>query len=93
MVKATPKVTAFIQFDTEAAAKEAIEKVNGMELNDKVVYVGPFQRRAERGTTETKFNNVFVKNLGDEVTDEELRKSFRRLWTGDFGYDFEGRGR
>ena len=37
--------------------------MNGMEMNDKVVYVGPFQRRAERGTTETKFNNVFVKNL------------------------------
>lgn len=66
----------FIQFDTEAAAKEAIEKVNGMEMNDKVVYVGPFQRRAERGTTETKFNNVFVKNLGEEVTEEELRKVF-----------------
>ena len=66
----------FIQFDTEAAAKEAIDTVNGMELNGKVVYVGPFQRRAERGTTETKFNNVFVKNLGDEVTDEELRKVF-----------------
>ena len=27
----------FIQFDTEAAAKEAIEKVNGMEMNDKEI--------------------------------------------------------
>ena len=65
----------FIQFDT-GGGEEAIEKVNGMEMNDKVVYVGPFQRRAERGTTETKFNNVFVKNLGEEVTEEELRKVF-----------------
>ena len=39
----------FVQFDTAEAADGAISKVNGMLMNDKQVYVGPFQRRGERG--------------------------------------------
>ena len=42
----------FVQFDTAEAADGAISKVNGMLMNDKQVYVGPFQRRGERGGEE-----------------------------------------
>jgi len=67
----------FVQFETAEAVQAAIDNVNGMELNDKQVYVGPFQRRAERSNTgETKFNNVYVKNLAESVTDEGLRAKF-----------------
>lgn len=31
----------FVQYDTEEAAQQAIEKLNGMLLNDKQVFVGP----------------------------------------------------
>lgn len=72
----------FVQFDSEEAAQKAIEKLNGMLLNDKQVYVGPFLRKQEREspTDKVKFNNVFVKNLSESTTDEELKNIF-----GEFG--------
>ncbi|KAJ7946075.1 Polyadenylate-binding protein [Quillaja saponaria] len=72
----------FVQFDNEEAAQKAIEKLNGMLMNDKQVYVGPFLRKQERDNViyNTKFNNVFVKNISDSTTEEELKKIF-----GEFG--------
>ncbi|XP_050212003.1 polyadenylate-binding protein 8-like [Mercurialis annua] len=72
----------FVQFDNEESAQRAIEKLNGMLLNDKQVYVGPFLRKQERESAidKTRFNNVFVKNLSETTTDEDLKKVF-----GEFG--------
>ncbi|BAT74940.1 hypothetical protein VIGAN_01272300 [Vigna angularis var. angularis] len=72
----------FVQFDNEESAQKAIEKLNGMLLNDKQVYVGPFLRKQERETAidKAKFNNVFVKNLADSTSDDELKTIF-----GEFG--------
>ncbi|CAI0465022.1 unnamed protein product [Linum tenue] len=68
----------FVQFDTEEAAKNAIDKLNGMLINDKQVYVGPFLRKQERdsSTSNTRFNNVFVKNLSESTADEDLKNVF-----------------
>ncbi|KAK8919015.1 Polyadenylate-binding protein 2 [Platanthera zijinensis] len=68
----------FVQFDREEAAQNAIEKLNGMLLNDKQVYVGPFLRRHERDNYffKTKFNNVFVKNLSNSTTEDDLARIF-----------------
>lgn len=68
----------FVQFDNEESAKNATEKLNGMLLNDKQVYVGPFIRKQEResATNKTKFNNVYVKNLLESTTDEDLKNIF-----------------
>ncbi|GKV01603.1 hypothetical protein SLEP1_g14148 [Rubroshorea leprosula] len=72
----------FVQFENEESAQKAIDQLNGMLLNDKQVYVGPFVRKQERETTasKTKFNNVYVKNLADSTTDEDLKQVF-----GEFG--------
>ncbi|KAJ7298852.1 hypothetical protein O6H91_05G074200 [Diphasiastrum complanatum] len=72
----------YVQFDQEEAAQNAISQVNGMLLNDKKVYVGPFVRRQERDNVSaaSKFNNVFVKNLTDTTTEEDLVQVF-----GSFG--------
>ncbi|XP_047179957.1 polyadenylate-binding protein 8-like [Vigna umbellata] len=72
----------FVQFDNEESAQKAIENLNGMLLNDKQVYVGPFLRKQERETAidKAKFNNVFVKNLADSTSDDELKTIF-----GEFG--------
>ncbi|CAL0312136.1 unnamed protein product [Lupinus luteus] len=72
----------FVQFDNAESAQKAIEKLNGMLLNDKQVYVGPFLRKQERegSADKAKFNNVFVKNLAESTTDDELKKVF-----GEFG--------
>ncbi|KAG0588126.1 hypothetical protein M758_2G148500 [Ceratodon purpureus] len=68
----------FVQFEQEESAQTAIEKVNGMLLNDKQVFVGPFVRRQERDQVGgiSKFNNVYVKNLGDNTTDDDMKKVF-----------------
>lgn len=72
----------FVQFDTEEAAQKAIEKLNGMLLNDKQVFVGPFLRKQERESAidKSKFNNVFVKNLSELTSEEDLNRMF-----GEFG--------
>ncbi|KAK6916421.1 Polyadenylate-binding protein/Hyperplastic disc protein [Dillenia turbinata] len=72
----------FVQFDNEEAAQRAIEKLNGMLLNDKQVFVGPFLHKQERESAvdKTKFNNVFVKSLSESTTDEDLKITF-----GEFG--------
>ncbi|KAI3753116.1 hypothetical protein L2E82_25161 [Cichorium intybus] len=73
----------FVQYDTEEAAQKAIEKLNGMLLNDKQVYVGPFLRKQERdmAVDKTKFTNIYVKNLSESTTDEDLNKTFSEYGT------------
>lgn len=71
----------FVQFDSDEAAQKAIEKLNGMLLNDKQVFVGPFLRKQERESSEkSRFNNVFVKNMSESKTEEDLNAIF-----GEFG--------
>lgn len=73
----------FVHFETEEAAQKAIEKVNGMLLEGKKVYVGKFQPRAARmreiGETARRFTNVFVKNFADELDKQKLDKMFLKF--------------
>lgn len=68
----------FVQYEKEEAAQSAIKSLNGMLINDKPVYVGPFLRKQERDNSvdKAKFNNVFVKNLSESTTKEDLMKIF-----------------
>ncbi|KAE8723750.1 Polyadenylate-binding protein 8 [Hibiscus syriacus] len=72
----------FVQFNNEESAQKAIEKLNGMLLNDTQVYVSPFVRKQERDSSisNVKFNNVYVKNLSESTSDEDLKTIF-----GEFG--------
>ncbi|KAB1214740.1 Polyadenylate-binding protein 4 [Morella rubra] len=73
----------FVQFDNEEAGKNAIEKLNGMLLNDKQVFVGPFLRKQERESAidKNKFNNVYVKNLSESTAEEDLKTIFGEYGT------------
>lgn len=70
----------FVHFETEEAARNSIEKVNGMLLNQKKVFVGRFMTRRERmdmmGDRAKKFTNVYVKNFGDALDEDKLRDVF-----------------
>merc|ERR1719183_904884 len=69
----------FVHYETEEAATTAIEKVDGKMLKEKIVYVGTFKRKAERevdGSSEKKFTNIFVKNLDEEVSEDDIREQF-----------------
>lgn len=71
----------FVHFETEEAANLSIERVNGMLLNEKKVYVGRFIPRKERekelGEKAKLYTNVYVKNFGDELNDETLYEMFK----------------
>ncbi|KAB8108102.1 hypothetical protein EE612_043449 [Oryza sativa] len=71
----------FVQFELEEAAQNAISKLNGMLLNDKKVYVGPFVRKQERENVSgnPKFNNVYVKNLLESTTEDNLKEIFGKF--------------
>jgi polyadenylate-binding protein len=75
----------FVHFETEEAARNSIEKVNGMLLNGKKVFVGRFMTRRERyevmGDRAKKFTNVYVKNFGDALDDDKLRELFEKCGT------------
>jgi polyadenylate-binding protein len=75
----------FVHFETEEAARNSIEKVNGMLLNGKKVFVGRFMTRRERidmmGDRAKKFTNVYVKNFGDALDDVKLRELFEKCGT------------
>lgn len=72
----------FVHFETEEAANKSIEKVNGMLLNGKKVYVGRFIPRKERekelGEKAKLFTNVYVKNFGEDLSEEQLRSMFEK---------------
>ena len=57
-------------------------QVNGMLLEGKKVFVGPFLKRTERpADKELHYTNVFVKNLAETVTEETLDKLFSEYGT------------
>ncbi|CAA9991031.1 polyadenylate-binding protein, putative [Plasmodium knowlesi strain H] len=70
------KSYGFVHYEDEESAKEAIEKVNGIQLGSKNVYVGHFIKRSERATNDTKFTNLYVKNFPDSVTEAHLKQLF-----------------
>ncbi|CAN0926240.1 Polyadenylate-binding protein 7 [Linum grandiflorum] len=80
----------FVNFANSDDAKRAVEAMNGIELGSKTLYVGRAQKKAEREQIlrrqfeekrmeqilKYKGSNVYVKNIDDDVTDEELRDHF-----------------
>jgi len=68
----------YIQFATKEAADKAIAKVNGMMLNDKKVFVGPFVSRRERIAAggAKQFTNIYVNNLVASIDDAKLTELF-----------------
>uniref|UniRef100_A0AC35TYG7 Polyadenylate-binding protein n=1 Tax=Rhabditophanes sp. KR3021 TaxID=114890 RepID=A0AC35TYG7_9BILA len=74
----------FIHFETEESANKASERVNGMLLDGKKVYVGKFvqkdsRQKGELGEKDAEFTNIFVKNFEDKFDDEDLRTMFEKF--------------
>eukprot|EP01086_Lenisia_limosa_P017634 TRINITY_DN8_c0_g1_i1.p1 TRINITY_DN8_c0_g1~~TRINITY_DN8_c0_g1_i1.p1 ORF type:complete len:548 (+),score=239.70 TRINITY_DN8_c0_g1_i1:40-1644(+) len=62
----------FVHFDADKDAKSAIEQLNGVLINDCEVFVGPFRSKKDRPAQEMTFTNVFIKNFGTKITEEEF---------------------
>jgi len=66
----------------EQSATQSIEKVNGMLLNGKKVFVGRFVGRKDRekelGQKAKLYTNVYIKNIDENVNDKELFEMFEK---------------
>ncbi|KAJ4978883.1 hypothetical protein NE237_009663 [Protea cynaroides] len=85
----------FVNFDNPDDAKGATEAMNGTQLGSKVLYVARAQKKAEREQIlrrqfeerrkeqiqKYKGSNVYVKNIADDVDDDELREQFSQCGT------------
>jgi len=57
----------FVHYETEDAAKLAIERVNGMQIGKKTVQVCEFEKRGEREKKDiTNYTNIYIKNFNPE---------------------------
>ncbi|XP_031264702.1 polyadenylate-binding protein 7-like, partial [Pistacia vera] len=63
----------FVQYAEEESAKNAIEKLNGITIEGKELYVAHLVRRNDR---DTSFTNLYVKNLEDDISEEVLAEKF-----------------
>ncbi|KAI9676202.1 MAG: Protein phosphatase PP2A regulatory subunit B [Trizodia sp. TS-e1964] len=72
----------FVHYETAEAATQAIKHVDGMLLNEKKVFVGHHipkkDRQSKYDEMKANFTNIYVKNLGLEVSDEEFRGIFEK---------------
>lgn len=85
----------FVSFEEAESAEHAVDELNNKEWNNRILYVGRAQKKAERqAELKRKFEmmkvermnryqgvNLYVKNLDDTIDDERLRKEFTPFGT------------
>ncbi|KAL6585417.1 hypothetical protein OROMI_002061 [Orobanche minor] len=85
----------FVNFENPDAAKRAVEALHGSKLGSKVLYVARAQKKSEREEIlrrhfeekkkeqlqKYQASNVYVKNIDDDVIDDELKEYFSRCGT------------
>jgi polyadenylate-binding protein len=79
----------FVHYESEDAASDAIERVNGKVIAGKKVTVSAFKSRKERG-----FTNIYIKNFPEEWTEEKLLEEFKpfgKILSHFFPLDTEGK--
>ncbi|KAH9674927.1 polyadenylate-binding protein 7 [Citrus sinensis] len=91
----TSRGFGFVNFDNPDDARRALEAMNGSVIGSKVLYAARAQKKAEREQIlrhqfeekrkerilKYKGSNVYVKNIDDDVTDEELKAHFSQCGT------------
>ncbi|KAL8204945.1 hypothetical protein R6Q57_010568 [Mikania cordata] len=85
----------FVNFESPDVARKAVEDMNGLNLGSKVLYVARAQKKAEREQVlrrrfedirkeqimKYQDSNVYVKNIDDDVTENELQEHFSQCGT------------
>jgi polyadenylate-binding protein len=69
----------FVHFENEDSAQRAIDRVDGMLIDGQKVSVALYKSKKERGGFDNNtYTNVFVKNLPENCTKEELEELFSK---------------
>jgi len=67
----------FVHYETEEAAKQAIERVNGMQIGEKTVIVTGFLKRNDREPVNvTNYTNLYIKNMPSDWDEEKVNEVF-----------------
>jgi len=67
----------FVHYETEEAAKQAIERVNGMQIGDKTVEVTSFLKRNDRDDPAAKvYTNLYIKGLPADCDEAKISTLF-----------------
>mmetsp|Transcript_26472 Transcript_26472/g.78931 ORF Transcript_26472/g.78931 Transcript_26472/m.78931 type:complete len:556 (+) Transcript_26472:149-1816(+) len=70
----------FVHYETEEAAKQSIERVNGMQIGEKTVEVTKFLKRGDRTSPAiTNYTNLYIKNIPNSWGEEELTTEFKKF--------------
>jgi polyadenylate-binding protein len=91
----TSKGFGFVAFEDSESARKAVEALNEKEIDGKKLFVARAQKRAERlaqlrqmyekrrleNQHKYKGVNLYVKNLDDTMTDNQLREAFEEFGT------------
>merc|ERR1719223_330402 len=68
----------YVHYETDEAAQESIDKINGMLIAGKEVYVGKFQRRSDRPEN-NDWTNCYVKNIPKTWSEDDLKVLFEKF--------------
>ena len=68
----------YVHYETNEAAKSAIEKLDGMLIDGKEVQVGVFMRRDNRPDAQA-YTNLFIKNIPFEWDEKKLESEFEKF--------------
>ena len=67
----------FVLYDSEEKAKNAIKECNGQNWHGKKIYVSQFIKN--RPKKPLKFNNVYVRNIPKDWSENDVRKYFSKF--------------
>merc|ERR1719353_1382739 len=71
----------FVHFESEDSAKQAIERVNDMQIGENTVTVEKYSKPTDRDTEPTDFTNLYVKNMPRSWDDAKLKEMVKEFGT------------
>jgi polyadenylate-binding protein len=88
----------FVQFEDEKSATDAINVMNGMLSNGRMLFVCLFIRRQDRQHIcgVSRFTNVYVRNFSEKFNEDDLHQlfaPFREITSAVVIKDFDGKSR
>jgi len=67
----------FVHYETEEAAKQSIERVNGMQIGEKTVEVSQFIKRGDREKPDiVNYTNLYCKSFPDDWDEAKINSEF-----------------
>merc|ERR1719171_711471 len=71
----------FVHFESEDSAKQAIERVNGMQIGENTVTVEKYMKSTERDSEPKEFTNLYVKNMPRSWDEAKIKEMFAEFGT------------